>query len=846
MGREAVGGYIPPEKREGETDQIEHMLEKPRGLSIVKREEQDSLHEPFRITVPLESNLKARGTTSFDKIETVINKVSSSGEISEKQRVELTAAVSNTVWNTPSDALIYSLHDFVEKYVSTDEHDCCEVLRKNGERGDDALLTQMLTATARTEKLGQSYPKFVDSVFVSVVNKLIGRLENQKGKNVNSLQFREYDKNDKYVAFDDQEEQMNERNNLDSETCVASEFRMMNQCILFLAEYGSRDTVDNVIKLAEQYGSSVTMHIARACERIDAPYAAKCMLEKVRAPKKDNETEDQLRYRVSMFSRLLYRLELGKVGISDNVVTYLEKQYDLQNSEEGLDFARRITGDGKIGLFDKDGALQGFIELGDLGDGEKQRQAKVLEVSRDLLFSDPNTPDEIRQQFLKEYTNFYEHIFGEKGSVRMSDLTLREQVWMYQYSKNTAPEDWGKIGQLKEEFGIDGVKVFIAGEQNADIGKRILAFVENTAVERATKERLFRAYGAIVSELDFVGQRTKDFFKNSTEQELDTRAVTNEMAKRAYRILDNAMSSYEGGNDTEATDRMVQAVRRDVVSFAAIFKTLFKGKEHIDISLVRGLDLETKQATELSNIERKQMEEIAYTNFATGDTKARALFEGLQSSLQDDRNTFYLLKKQKENSEKGVEEDIVAFVRFMPPDDRGHRYAGSFNVNPAYRGSGIGEAMLENALKKEAEKCVLDATVYDQLAVGTNYIEKQGFTIVGAHEDFHGTGETHFKIQWDNKKNATLETRTDQQWSHENIAKKYKEYSTSWVEQFEAGQKVVIAKHSAEKDRFDVRQMVMTLTNNGYEGTRYFIDPENSDLRYYVFERNALVSPSLS
>src|SRR5690606_28235892 len=101
----------------------------------------------------------------------------------------------------------------------------------------------------------------------------------------------------------------------------------------------------------------------------------------------------------------------------------LEKKYILPD-KANLNFARRITGDGKIGLFDDRGGMQGYFELGTLSDAETQKQVEMLEVVRELLFTDSETPDDIRQQFLADYTDFYGKVFGEFGNIRLSDLSL--------------------------------------------------------------------------------------------------------------------------------------------------------------------------------------------------------------------------------------------------------------------------------------------------------------------------------------------------------------------------------------------------------------------------------------
>lgn len=89
---------------------------------------------------------------------------------------------------------------------------------------------------------------------------------------------------------------------------------------------------------------------------------------------------------------------------------------------------------------------------------------------------------------------------------------------------------------------------------------------------------------------------------------------------------------------------------------------------------------------------------------------------------------------------------IVSFMRF---DDLPNRasYAGSLNVSPAMRGSGIGSAFMRSTLDFEGEKRKLEAVVYSKNPMLKHYIEDFGFKITETINNFEGTGEIYYKIE---------------------------------------------------------------------------------------------------
>lgn len=224
------------------------------------------------------------------------------------------------------------------------------------------------------------------------------------------------------------------------------------------------------------------------------------------------------------------------------------------------------------------------------------------------------------------------------------------------------------------------------------------------------------------------------------------------------------------------------------------------------------------------------------------------VINGLQESLKDTTNQkFYVLKYQGK---------IVSFVRFEKTD-RGTLYAGSFNVYPDARSTGIGDEMMGRALRKESESNILEATVSPRIPAGTAYVERTGFIIDGYIADYHQTGEPLFAIRLDNEQNKSYTYRNEgkeesideehlkkQCWTHEDIKPLIGQESFvlkfDMKNDFERMKEVMQTLLVAKND--DLEKMESDNLTPRYVITRYFRgDKENKeqDVRYFVFEKSS-------
>lgn len=276
--------------------------------------------------------------------------------------------------------------------------------------------------------------------------------------------------------------------------------KIINQAIYNLAEGGDQETIKFLLNFWGKnrdplYGPA----IADIISRIDAQIGVVSVLRELQSASE----QDQHR-----LLSLLYRLELGRVGISEEGLNYLGRRFDLGEYNSGHNIAQRITADGKVGVFGPDRELEGFVQLGAgdfTGDPNEARQKEVLDVTYEMLFTPrpDETPDErairekILENFKANYFDTYLKLFqaGEQEhGLHFNNLSLPEQGFVLQFltenQGDRALRD--RFFHFLGNFGENGFFAFRSSEFDPEAAQNILALGESK--DHADTERLFTEY----------------------------------------------------------------------------------------------------------------------------------------------------------------------------------------------------------------------------------------------------------------------------------------------------------------------------------------------------------------
>jgi len=477
---------------------------------------------------------------------------------------------------------------------------------------------------------------------------------------------------------------------------------VLNQTMREIGCFGSERTIDQLIELIPKYGEDATKWADLVFSQINPDHAAARLLSLLRQKPDDNpESARKQAWLNRRVSRVLHRLEFGQIGISAEGVRYLERLYDLGEYNNPGYSVRRLTANGEIGVFDEERVLQKFFNLGDLSSEEKQVKATVLNFTLEQFFSAPaaegseerRQQEEILEEFKRNYFQFYDDEFFKDTGVRFNNLNFREQAWFMRFALRASAAEQEKALGFVRQYGEAGLKSFISLELDAQAGDKIFAIAENNSGRSA--EKIFRKYESLVSLADEAEAEIRQFFVSAGGPErVAAQSVTGEILKRAAGMLAKFAEAKKGEEPTTEINQKLDAIRRDIVLFAAIFKTAFKGKERVDFSDVRGLDLQSSDSSRLGREDIAAMRRIFHDNRAElspefAEFRVREEFDPV---MKEAGHKFYLLKKDGE---------IICFARFDELAN-GNLYTGFINTRPDVKGMAIGNAFLKEALAREA------------------------------------------------------------------------------------------------------------------------------------------------
>lgn len=390
---------------------------------------------------------------------------------------------------------------------------------------------------------------------------------------------------------------------------------------------------------------------------------------------------------------ILYRLELGKIGMSPEGVRYMGRLYNLGELNNPDFFVNRLTANGQVGVFDDAQKMVGYFELGDLSDEQDQINTEVMAVTYETLFKDRgDVSDEERlrrEGFIKEFTEkyfeLYNNKFYEKTGARFNNLSFEEQGWFLAFVNEGGPNIQESVYDFVSKFGEDGIRAFLSMEFDRKMGHHVM---DNIAQSEKGSEILGLYNHLLIATrntIEELGDKVPDATKNSLEASL---------MKKAKDIL--ASDSFD-----EETLKQLEQVRVNNVVFTSAFRTLrTEGAiaEGGDVELLSSASFESIPSSKLSPVDKLHMLEIFDTNWAQEPTEfSSKVRSGLEASFNNPKTSFYTLRHNDE---------VIGYARVDDQSDAPvpHMYFGSFNVDESYGGSKIGEFIYKELIKQSVKK----------------------------------------------------------------------------------------------------------------------------------------------
>lgn len=563
--------------------------------------------------------------------------------------------------------------------------------------------------------------------------------------------------------------------------------------------------------------------IAEAISKQNPEIATQKLIELI-----NKETDDSL-----PLSSLIYRLELGKIGISEEGVNYLGKIYDLENYNNPDYHASRLTNQGEIGIFNEEMKLIKYFELKNLTGKEQKIKAKLLDFTYEKLFR--NAPDDDqetitkKEEVIKNLTEHYyeitnQQIFKDIG-IHLNDLSFKEQGWFLLYLESANEEEKNEIKAFIKTYGETGIKTFLAVEDNQEMGEKIINIGNKIDAELA--QGIFLKYNQIMH----AAERADNYIKQILEEkDIDDRLledIKNDLIQKATNILLDSEELSDKKFLSTFVWAKLDSYRTDILLTASIYKTLHKEGSDIRPEDLEGVTFEIKNGKEIFQDKEtfNEMCRIYINNYADKPKLAKSLAEGFEEQLKSrgNKTRIYIYKKDGH---------VMAFNRFDDKFDEQEdaKYFGSFNVQSELQDSSLGSALFQKSLEEETkERKPIKAVCFSFSSATVMYIEKGGFIA----NQFERLSEDPSSPVIHIEKNENFSPKYSGKTQDEIIS----EYQENLDKNTENDSASIVQIPISDKNQID-STMEEFLNNKKYLLTRYFCDSQRNNV-YAVFEKGA-------
>jgi hypothetical protein len=423
---------------------------------------------------------------------------------------------------------------------------------------------------------------------------------------------------------------------------------------------------------------------------------------------------------------ILYRLELGKLGISEEGVRYLGRLYDLGAASNADFFAKRLTPHGQVGIFDEEEHLLGFFELGDLTDPRKRVRAKVKAITAELLFcghaEETVALQERRAGFVRDFRAHYMEAFDDEfvaeTGVRFSNLAFHEQGGWVEFVR-LHPERVEEAYSFIRKFGESGLRAFLCMQQDGGLGDVVLKLGDRLSKESGAV--LFDQYAEFLNATN----RIQELVKQSTgsEEELTTGelvAVSSSLQSRGRTLLEDyyqkalKMSPEEIKKAEQQWFRELSRLQVEFYVLGRVLKESFERDIPLKPSMFTQLEVRCRMTAEITE-DTHLIETIR--EFGRSNNKQYPEFlekkanENIEAALVNPKARWWTLSYNGE---------LCAYLCVMPSDphrERKHqasKYWGSFNADPSIKGAGCGGAFLLEVMEIEGKESTLEALAWPE------------------------------------------------------------------------------------------------------------------------------------
>jgi predicted GNAT family N-acyltransferase len=407
---------------------------------------------------------------------------------------------------------------------------------------------------------------------------------------------------------------------------------------------------------------------------------------------------------------------------------------------------------------------------------EEVKSAEVLRLTFEEIFGDDadktitgdpvyGSPEYRAYDFMMRYPEWVEEVQAglrkDGSSFSLADMSLPEQIDISQFQKKSDIDKKRYLIQLtKAKGGENDLRDYLEhfGEVARDIVKvldlytgddaykildrydkllstsgSINAFVDTRFLQDASpKERAFSAH----SQTDtFYSERHYYTDRGAARYNKVEPTVRASIAKALGEYIKRQISVFTSARiPSETLAVVLDDIQEDSVLFRAFIKQAFQEHPEMVFEDIVDLDFHSYSGELVTPKTKSQLLDIFSQNYTEEpefiDRFRTFLFgDGDEVREKRKRNTFYILERQD-----GEEGTVLSFMRLEEDvEDESKLYFAACNVNPDFRGSGIGGQMLKQVILEAQQTHTITATFPPDSPIGTFYISELGFVADGFH-----------------------------------------------------------------------------------------------------------------
>lgn len=329
----------------------------------------------------------------------------------------------------------------------------------------------------------------------------------------------------------------------------------------------------------------------------------------------------------------------------------------------------------------------------------------------------------------------------------ITQLTLKEQFYFTRFFANKTEQSVQLISNFVQKYQHSGLKTFLSlGHGGDDMGQKILDIGERLPLETASK--IFKKYAEIIDSVENILFIAEKNFKSTidTKPEL-LQSIEQSLFRRGAETLARFHENINQNPDDIIAE--LGRINADTMTTFAIFKYAAKFGNKLPLEDISGAEFAKRAGNDFNADEISEMEHIYQLNWKNYGNQQliQSVIKKFKESLSGDYSNneeLYLFKKNNQ---------INAFVKFSKLQNN-VKYASALNVDQSSKGFGLGEAMMDEALHREAQENILLATCDPFNESNMRYLEK-GFVATG----FTGDDPPVMNICWNEPMNNHIQSK---------------------------------------------------------------------------------------